>query len=49
VPTDWSQLGTASAGDRIATYVAIDGTDKYTVVFLLSHLSNIAMELIVQV
>lgn len=49
VPTDWIQLGAAAVGDRIATYVAVDGTDKYSVVFLLSHLSNISMELIVQV
>lgn len=48
VPTDWSQTGTATVGDRLATYVAIDGSDKYTVVLLLTHLSNIAMELIVQ-
>jgi len=48
VPTDWIQSGTAAAGDRIATYVAIDGTDKYTVVFVVAHLSTIAQEIIVQ-
>lgn len=48
-PTDWVQSGTAAAGDRIGTYCAIDGTDKYTIVFLLSHLSTIDMEVIVQV
>lgn len=48
-PTDWIQAGTAATGDRIATYAAIDGSDKYTVVFLLAHLSTIAQELIVQV
>lgn len=48
-PTDWLQSGTAAAGDRIATYVAIDGTDKYSTVLLLSHLAQIAMELIVLV
>lgn len=48
-PTDWIQAGTAAAGDRVATYVAIDGTDKYTVVLLLSHLSTLSMELVVQV
>jgi hypothetical protein len=48
-PTDWIQAGTATAGDRVATYVAIDGTDKYSVVLLMTHLSNISMELIVTV
>lgn len=48
VPTDWIQAGAAAAGDRIATYVAVDGSDKYTVVFLVAHLSTIAQELIVQ-
>lgn len=48
VPTDWIQSGTAAAGDRIATYAAIDGTDKYTVVLLMAHLSPISQELIVQ-
>jgi hypothetical protein len=48
-PTDWIQAGTAAIGDRIACYVAIDGTDKYTVVFLLAHLSTISQELIVQI
>ena len=48
VPTDWIQAGTAAAGDRIATYPAIDGSDKYTVVLLVAHLSNITQELIVQ-
>ena len=47
-PTDWIQGGTAAAGDRVATYVAVDGTDKYTVVLLMSHLSTISQELIVQ-
>jgi hypothetical protein len=48
-PTDWLQLGTAAVGDRIATYVAIDGSDKYGMVLLMSHLSNITQEIIVQV
>jgi hypothetical protein len=48
-PTDWIQAGTAAAGDRVATYCAIDGSDKYTLVFLLAHLSTISQELIVQV
>lgn len=48
-PTDWVQAGVAVAGDRIASYVAIDGTDKYSVVFLLSHLATNGQELIIQV
>jgi hypothetical protein len=48
VPTDWIQAGVAAAGDRVATYTAVDGTDKYTVVLLMSHLSTISQELIVQ-
>lgn len=48
-PTDWIQSGTAAAGDRIGTYLAIDGDDKYTIVFLLAHLSTISQEIIVQV
>lgn len=47
-PTDWIQSGTAAAGDRVATYVAIDGTDKYTTVFLLAHTSTIGQEIIIQ-
>lgn len=47
--TDWLQTGTATVGDRIATCVAIDGSDKYGVVLLISHLSNITQEIIVQV
>jgi hypothetical protein len=48
-PTDWLQVGAAAVGDRIATYVAIDGTDKYSVVLLMAHLSNITQEIIVQI
>lgn len=48
-PTDWIQSGTAAAGDRVGTYCAIDGTDKYTVIYLLSHTSTISQELVVQV
>jgi hypothetical protein len=47
-PTDWIQAGTAAVGDRIATVAAIDGSDKYTVILLLAHLSTIAHELVVQ-
>ncbi len=47
-PTDWIQAGTAVVGNRVSTYAAIDGTDTYTVVLLLAHLSTISQELIVQ-
>jgi len=49
VATDWLQSGTAAVGNRMAAYTAIDGTDLYDVVFLESHLSTIAQELIVLV
>ena len=45
-PTDWIQAGVAAAGGRMAAYAAIDGTDKYDVVLLQSHLSTISQELI---
>lgn len=48
-PTDWIQSGTAAAGDRVASYVAIDGTDKYSCIFLMAHLSSISQEVIIQV
>lgn len=48
-PTDFLQSGTAAVGNRMATYAAIDGNDLYDVVFLLSHLSSVAQELIVLV
>lgn len=48
-PTDWIQSGTAAAGDRLATYCAIDGTDHYSVALLIAHLSSIAQELVVQI
>jgi hypothetical protein len=48
-PTDWIQSGTAAVGNRFATYVAIDGNDKYDILFLLAHTSGITQELIVQV
>ena len=48
-PTDWVQAGTAAVGSRVVTYCAIDGTDKYTVVLLLSHLATNCFELLVQV
>jgi hypothetical protein len=48
-PTDFLQAGTAAVGNRMAAYVALDGNDTYDVVFLQSHLSTIAQELIVLV
>jgi hypothetical protein len=48
-PTDFIQAGTATVGNRMAAYTAIDGTDTYDVVLLLSHLSTIAQEMVVLV
>jgi hypothetical protein len=45
-PTDFLQTGAAVVGGRVATYVAIDGTDKYDIVFLNAHLSTVCQELI---
>ena len=45
-PTDFLQSGTAAAGNRMATYCAVDGTDEYDVVLLQSHLSTISQEMI---
>jgi hypothetical protein len=46
-PTDFVQSGTAAVGKRMASYAAIDGTDKYDVVLLQSHLSTVSQEMIV--
>jgi len=48
-PTDFLQSGTAALGNRVACYVAIDGTDTYDMVFLQSHLSTVAQECVVLV
>lgn len=45
-PTEFVQSGTAAVGSRMAAYCAIDGTDHYDVVMLLSHTSAIVQELI---
>lgn len=45
-PTGFIQAGTATQGGRMAAYCAIDGTDKYDVVLLQSHLGTISQELI---
>lgn len=44
--TDFIQAGTAAAGNRMASYAAIDGNDLYDVILLVSHLSTISQELI---
>lgn len=45
-PTDFIQSGTATLGQRMAAYSAIDGTDMYDVVLLQAHLSNVTQELV---
>jgi hypothetical protein len=45
-PTDFLQSGTAALGNRMACYVAIDGTDTYDTIFLQAHLSAVAQEII---
>jgi hypothetical protein len=45
-PTDFLQSGFAAVGGRLAAYCAIDGTDKYDVVLLQSHLSTVSQELV---
>lgn len=49
VSTDFIQSGAATQGSRMVAYAAIDGTDKYDVVLLKSHLSTISQELICSV
>jgi hypothetical protein len=46
--TDWIQSGTATTGNRMATYCAFDGNDKYDIVFLQTFVSTITQELVVQ-
>ena len=45
-PTDFLQAGTAAVGNRMASYVALDGNDSYDVILLNSHLSTVCQELI---
>lgn len=45
-PTDFVQVGTAAAGNRMASYCAVDGSANYDMILLLSHLSVISQELI---
>jgi hypothetical protein len=46
-PTQFVQSGTAAVGSRMASYCVFDGTDKYSMIFLESHLSNNCQELLV--
>jgi len=48
-PTDFLQAGGAGAGNRMAAYAAIDGTDTYDVVFLQATASTISQEMVVLV
>jgi hypothetical protein len=45
-PTDLLQTGTAAVGNRVACYVAQDGSDLYDIVLMQSHLASTAQELI---
>lgn len=45
--TDFVQSGSAAQGKRLAAYAALDGTDRYDVILLQSHLSAVAQELVV--
>jgi hypothetical protein len=46
MPTDFLQSGGAAVGNRMAAYCAIDGTDTYDTIFLQSHLSTVAQEMV---
>lgn len=48
-PTDFIQAGAAVTGNRMAAYTAVDGTDTYDVLLLMSHLSTISQEMVVLV
>jgi hypothetical protein len=45
-PTDLLQAGTAAVGNRMATYCAVDGSELYSIVLLVSHTSILSQELI---
>jgi hypothetical protein len=45
-PTDEIQVGTAAVGNRMAAFAALDGTDTYDCILLLSHLATRTQELI---
>ncbi len=46
VSPDYIQWGAAAVGNRMTAYCALDGTDTYGVVLLVSHLDKVAQELI---
>lgn len=48
-PTEYLQTGTAAVGNRFSVYTAIDGTDKYNILYIINHLQPITEELVVQV
>jgi hypothetical protein len=45
-PTEWIQAGTGAAGERMACYCAIDGTVKFTMAHLVTHLSTQTFEIL---
>ena len=45
-PTDFIQSGQPAGGNRMAAYCAVDTTQNYDVVLLLSHLSTVSQELV---
>jgi hypothetical protein len=45
-PTDFLQAGTGVVGNRMATYCAVDESELYSVVLLVSHTSTLSQELI---
>lgn len=47
VSTDWTQSGTAVIGQRTATICAFNGSDKYTFLYNLHHISTIGSSLVV--
>lgn len=44
--TEYLQSGTAAAGNRMASYCAVDGTSQYDCILLMAHLSTLSQELI---
>ena len=46
-PTDFLQTGTATVGNRMAAYAAIDGSSVYDTLLLQSHFSTITQEMVV--
>jgi hypothetical protein len=46
-PTYYLQLGTAAVGKRMTNYCVFNGSEKYTQVFLESHLTTACQELLI--